>query len=317
MARARRPRPRPGSPLRLPARRRRDARARPSVAVASPTASTVSARPTTRRRSPGPTPPGRAARSPASVIYELHIGTFTPEGTLDSAHRQARPPGRPRVSTWSSCCRSTRSTAAGTGATTASTGSRSPRTTAARRPTSASSTRRTRAGLGVVQDVVYNHLGPSGNYLPQFGPYLTDKHANTWGTGRQPRRRRLRRGALAHLSTTRCSGSTPTTSTACASMPFTRSSTTRRCTCSKSWPIRTDRAQQPSGPPPRLIAESDMNDASLVTPREAAGRPGAERLRNRRAVVRRLPPLGARRADRRDHRLLRRLRAVSAPSRRC
>jgi maltooligosyltrehalose trehalohydrolase len=35
-------------------------------------------------------------------------------------------------------------------------------------------------GLAVVLDVVYNHLGPSGNYLPEFGPYL--KHgANTWG----------------------------------------------------------------------------------------------------------------------------------------
>ncbi|MCQ1985506.1 malto-oligosyltrehalose trehalohydrolase [Arthrobacter sp. zg-Y844] len=37
------------------------------------------------------------------------------------------------------------------------------------------------AGLGVIQDVVYNHLGPSGNYLPMFGPYLTDGKANTWG----------------------------------------------------------------------------------------------------------------------------------------
>ncbi|MCC3290308.1 malto-oligosyltrehalose trehalohydrolase [Arthrobacter sp. zg-Y1110] len=37
------------------------------------------------------------------------------------------------------------------------------------------------AGLGVIQDVVYNHLGPSGNYLPMFGPYLTEGKANTWG----------------------------------------------------------------------------------------------------------------------------------------
>ena len=29
------------------------------------------------------------------------------------------------------------------------------------------------AGLGVIQDVVYNHLGPSGNYLSQFGPYFS------------------------------------------------------------------------------------------------------------------------------------------------
>ncbi|GAP57503.1 malto-oligosyltrehalose trehalohydrolase [Arthrobacter sp. Hiyo1] len=37
------------------------------------------------------------------------------------------------------------------------------------------------AGLGVIQDVVYNHLGPSGNYLPKFGPYLKSGEGNTWG----------------------------------------------------------------------------------------------------------------------------------------
>jgi maltooligosyltrehalose trehalohydrolase len=36
-------------------------------------------------------------------------------------------------------------------------------------------------GLAVLLDVVYNHLGPVGNYLPQFGPYLTDRHKTTWG----------------------------------------------------------------------------------------------------------------------------------------
>lgn len=37
------------------------------------------------------------------------------------------------------------------------------------------------AGLGVCLDVVYNHLGPTGNYLGQFGPYFTDAHATPWG----------------------------------------------------------------------------------------------------------------------------------------
>jgi maltooligosyltrehalose trehalohydrolase len=36
-------------------------------------------------------------------------------------------------------------------------------------------------GIAVIQDVVYNHLGPSGNYLPQFAPYMHPSHANTWG----------------------------------------------------------------------------------------------------------------------------------------
>jgi maltooligosyltrehalose trehalohydrolase len=37
------------------------------------------------------------------------------------------------------------------------------------------------AGLGVLLDVVHNHLGPSGNYLPEFGPYLGGE--GVWGAG--------------------------------------------------------------------------------------------------------------------------------------
>ena len=36
-------------------------------------------------------------------------------------------------------------------------------------------------GLAVVIDVVYNHLGPAGNYLPEFGPYFTDRYHTPWG----------------------------------------------------------------------------------------------------------------------------------------
>jgi maltooligosyltrehalose trehalohydrolase len=36
-------------------------------------------------------------------------------------------------------------------------------------------------GLAVVLDVVYNHLGPEGNYLGQFGPYFTDRYQTPWG----------------------------------------------------------------------------------------------------------------------------------------
>jgi maltooligosyltrehalose trehalohydrolase len=37
-------------------------------------------------------------------------------------------------------------------------------------------------GLGVILDVVYNHLGPAGNYLDRFGPYFTDRYATPWGS---------------------------------------------------------------------------------------------------------------------------------------
>jgi len=36
-------------------------------------------------------------------------------------------------------------------------------------------------GLAVLLDVVYNHLGPAGNYLERFGPYFTDRYATPWG----------------------------------------------------------------------------------------------------------------------------------------
>lgn len=36
-------------------------------------------------------------------------------------------------------------------------------------------------GIAVVLDVVYNHLGPEGNYLAEFGPYFTDHYRTPWG----------------------------------------------------------------------------------------------------------------------------------------
>lgn len=36
-------------------------------------------------------------------------------------------------------------------------------------------------GLAVWLDVVYNHFGPDGNYLPQYGPYFTERHQTPWG----------------------------------------------------------------------------------------------------------------------------------------
>ncbi len=38
-----------------------------------------------------------------------------------------------------------------------------------------------REKLAVILDVVYNHLGPEGNYLAQFGPYFTDRYHTPWG----------------------------------------------------------------------------------------------------------------------------------------
>jgi maltooligosyltrehalose trehalohydrolase len=39
-----------------------------------------------------------------------------------------------------------------------------------------------RRGLAVIQDVIYNHLGPEGNYLWDYGPYFTDRYKTPWGS---------------------------------------------------------------------------------------------------------------------------------------
>ena len=36
-------------------------------------------------------------------------------------------------------------------------------------------------GIAVILDVVYNHLGPEGNYLWDYGPYFTKKYSTPWG----------------------------------------------------------------------------------------------------------------------------------------
>ncbi len=120
-------------------------------------------------------------RIAGSVLYELHIGTFTAEGTLDAAIERLddlvdlgvdfvelmpvnafngprgwgydgvlwyavhEPYGGPQ---------------------------------ALQRFVDAAHAR----GVGVALDVVYNHLGPSGNYLGRFGPYLSEK-PGIWGEG--------------------------------------------------------------------------------------------------------------------------------------
>jgi maltooligosyltrehalose trehalohydrolase len=122
----------------------------------------------------------RGVPLPGSVLYELHIGTFTTEGTFDAAIERLdhlvelgvdavellpvasfdgprgwgydgvdlyavhEPYGGPDgLKRFVEACH--------------------------------------RRGLGVVLDVVYNHLGPSGNCLAEFGPYFTDTHSTPWG----------------------------------------------------------------------------------------------------------------------------------------
>lgn len=38
-------------------------------------------------------------------------------------------------------------------------------------------------GIAVILDVIYNHFGPEGNYMSEYGPYFTDAHKTAWGSG--------------------------------------------------------------------------------------------------------------------------------------
>jgi maltooligosyltrehalose trehalohydrolase len=117
----------------------------------------------------------------AAVLYELHTGTFTPEGTFDSAierleylktlgitHVELLPVNEfPGEWGWGYD---------GVDLFAPHHAYGGPQ--ALKRFVDACHG----AGLAVVLDVVYNHLGPSGNYLGQFGPYFTDRYHTPWGS---------------------------------------------------------------------------------------------------------------------------------------
>ncbi len=115
-----------------------------------------------------------------SVVYELHVGTFTPEGTLDAAIDRLDHLVELGVDLVEVMPVNAFNGEHGWGYDgTAWFAVHEPYggPAAYQRFVDACHQR----GLGVVQDVVYNHLGPSGNYLPVFGPYLSSEGSNPWG----------------------------------------------------------------------------------------------------------------------------------------
>ncbi len=116
-----------------------------------------------------------------AVIYEMHVGTFSAEGTFDGAIEHLRPPRRPGRQRPSRSCPWPRAAGRADGVTTGPTCGR--RTSSYGGPEGLKRFVDAchQSGLGVVLDVVYNHLGPAGNYLNEFGPYFTDRYRTPWG----------------------------------------------------------------------------------------------------------------------------------------
>ncbi|BBY29780.1 malto-oligosyltrehalose trehalohydrolase [Mycolicibacterium sediminis] len=202
------------------------------------------------------------------VVYELHIGTFTPEGTLDAAverldhlldlgvgvvelmpvnafggthgwgydgvlwyavHEQYGGPDA--LVRFVDACH--------------------------------------RKGLGVLIDAVFNHLGPSGNYLPMFGPYLSSA-SNPWGEGiniadddSDEVRRYIIDCALRWMRDFHADGLRLDAVHALVD--------TTAVHILEELATETDSLATELGRPLSLIAESDKNDPRLITPRDRGG----------------------------------------------
>jgi maltooligosyltrehalose trehalohydrolase len=125
-------------------------------------------------------------------------------------------------------------------------------------------------GLAVSLDVVYNHLGPSGNYLSEFGPYFHDRHSTPWGDavnldgpGSSQVRRWIIDNALGwfehfHLDCLRLDAVHALIDTS-----------PRHLLAELSDAVRA--ASLRLGRPLSLIAESDLNDPATVEPTAEGG----------------------------------------------
>jgi maltooligosyltrehalose trehalohydrolase len=204
---------------------------------------------------------------PGSVLYELHIGTFTPGGTFDSAVERldhlvelgidlvevlpVNAVDGPR--NWGY-------DGVGWYAVTENYGGPD----AFKRFVDACHAR----GMGVVLDVVYNHLGPSGAYLDRFGPYFAG--STIWGPTVNldgPHSEQVRRfiidNALMWLRDFHVDGLRLDAVHALRD--------TRAQHVLEQLAVEVEALSTHVGRPLSLIAESDLNDPALVTAREGGG----------------------------------------------
>jgi maltooligosyltrehalose trehalohydrolase len=203
------------------------------------------------------------------ILYELHVGTFTPEGTLDSiiphldplrdlgvTAIELMPLGQfPGGRNWGYD---------GVGLFAVQNSYGGPE--ALKRFVQACHAK----GLAVVLDVVYNHLGPEGNYLADYGPYFTDQYRTPWGAALNfdgPDSDGVRRFFLEnacywftqmHVDALRLDAIHALKDF--SARPFLE----ELADATRSWSARLGR-------PMHLIAESNRNDSRVIRPRELGG----------------------------------------------
>ncbi len=204
-----------------------------------------------------------------AIIYELHIGTFTQEGTFDAAiarldylvdlgitHIEIMPVAEfPGDHGWGYDGVALFAVRASYGGP-----------DGLKRLVDACHVR----GLAVLLDVVYNHFGPVGNYTCKFGPYTTDRHHTPWGSamnfeaeGSDEVRRYFIDNALMWMRDYHMDGLRLD-----AVHEFVDRSAIHFMEQLSS---EVDVLSARLGRRLVLIAESDLNDPRIVTPREARG----------------------------------------------
>jgi maltooligosyltrehalose trehalohydrolase len=205
---------------------------------------------------------------PGAVLYELHIGTFTPEGTFDAAIEKLDHlvdlgvdlvellPVNAFNGTYNwgydgVCWYAPHQAYGGPDGL--------------KRFVDAAHAK----GLGVVLDVVYNHFGPSGAYAPMFAPYLSTG-SNTWGSslnldgpGSEGVRRYIADSVLMWLRDYHIDGLRLDAVHALHDEGAVH--------LLEQLAVEVESLSAHVRRPLTLIAESDLNDAKLITPREAGG----------------------------------------------
>ncbi|MGW0505413.1 malto-oligosyltrehalose trehalohydrolase [Micromonospora sp. NPDC003241] len=205
---------------------------------------------------------------PGSVLYELHVGTFTPEGTFDAAIGKLDHlvdlgvdmiellpvnafNGEHNWGYDGVCWFAPHEPYGGPDGL--------------KRLVDAAHAK----GLGVILDVVYNHFGPSGAYAPMFAPYLSERDTpwgqavNLDGPHSDGVRRFITDSVLMWLRDYHVDG---LRLDAVHAMPDSRA-----VHLLEEIAVEVESLSVHLGRPLSLIAESDLNDPRLISPREAGG----------------------------------------------
>lgn len=205
----------------------------------------------------------------SAIVYELHIGTFTPQGTLDAAIEKLNylsALGVTHIELMPVAAYAGNHGWGYDGVALYAVHQAYGGPDALKRFVNAAHER----GLAVLLDVVYNHFGPVGNYTGKYGPYIVDAHHTPWGgavnlesEGASEVRRFFCDNALMWLRDFHLDGLRLDAIHALvdrSAIHFLEQLATEVETLEAS-----------AGRPLALIAESDLNDPRLVTPRETGG----------------------------------------------